>query len=346
MRKIWLLPIVTFGFLSLSCSHHKHYRKHKKSLARAEMVSVNKSKTKGWVHFQKTKEKKQVRVRAEITGLKPNQKYGFHIHQYGDCRDNGKNAGGHLNPRKTQHGSPDSEEHHLGDLGNLVADKKGKAVYDQVLKLCMYKVGGRSVIIHANPDDFTTQPAGNAGPYISCGVIGYVKGKKKMKKMKKMNMKDMKKMNMKDMKKMNMKDMKKPVEAKSASTTKVKPVATKPANAKPGTKSVVAKPATAKQAKPAVAKDMAMPAKKPTVKTVVTKPAVAKSAKPATAKTVATKPAKVAKKPKVKTVATKPAVAKKSEVAKEAKVKSVSTKANENPAIQKTNAPAEEAKKE
>ena len=321
MRKIWLLPIVAFGFLSLSCSHHKHYRKCKKSVAHSEMVPVNKSKTKGWVHFQKTKEKKQVRVRAEITGLKPNQKYGFHIHQYGDCRNNGKNAGGHLNPRKTQHGSPESEERHLGDLGNLVADKNGKAVYDKTLKLCMFKIGGRSVIIHAKPDDFKTQPAGNAGPYISCGVIGYVKGKKKMMKMKK---KDMKKMKDKDMKK---KDMKKPVEVKSASTKSASkgmmknPASTKSDMAKP----VVAKPATAKQA---VAKQPPATAKSATVKTVTTKPAVAKPAKKSTVKTVATKPAK------------------KSDMTKEAKVKSVSAQATKAPAIQKVSAPAEETKKE
>lgn len=141
----------------------------------AVVSPVNKSKAKGWVSLHKIK-KKQVLVKAEITGLKPNQKYGFHIHQYGDCRDNGKNAGSHLGSHKegSKHGSPDSKEKHMGDLGNLIAGKDGKAVYEKTLNMCMYKLGGRSVIIHANEDDLKSQPSGNAGPYIGCGVIGYV----------------------------------------------------------------------------------------------------------------------------------------------------------------------------
>ena len=141
----------------------------------AVVSSVNKSTVKGWVSFHKT-EKRQVTIKAEITGLKPNQKYGFHIHQYGDCRDNGKNAGKHLGSYKksAKHGAPDSKHKHIGDLGNLTAGKDGTAVYKKTLSMCMYKLGGRSVIIHANEDDLKSQPSGNAGPYIGCGVIGYV----------------------------------------------------------------------------------------------------------------------------------------------------------------------------
>ena len=171
---IFLLLTITFSCLNISCAHyffHKH--KYKKD-SLAVISPVNKSKIKGWVHFQKT-EDKQVLVRAKISGLEPNKKYGFHIHKYGDCRENGKNAGGHLGAYKgVPHGAPNSEESHMGDMGNLIAGKEGTAVYKEVLDICMRKIGGRSVIIHANEDDLKSQPSGNAGPYIGCGIIGYV----------------------------------------------------------------------------------------------------------------------------------------------------------------------------
>ncbi len=174
-KLLLFIPLIaTISFLNISCMHRHKYKKMKKAGV-AVVSPVNKSKAKGWVSLHKIK-KKQVLVKAEITGLKPNQKYGFHIHQYGDCRDNGKNAGSHLGSHKegSKHGSPDSKEKHMGDLGNLIAGKDGKAVYEKTLNMCMYKLGGRSVIIHANEDDLKSQPSGNAGPYIGCGVIGYV----------------------------------------------------------------------------------------------------------------------------------------------------------------------------
>ena len=167
-------PVVIFSFLNISCAHYFHGKhKHKKD-SLAVVSPVNNSKVKGWVHFKKL-ENKQVLVRAKILGLEPNKKYGFHIHKYGDCRENGKNAGAHLGSHKNKHGAPHSEEKHMGDLGNLKTGKKGVAVYQQVLDICMRKIGGRSVIIHANEDDLKSQPSGNAGPYIGCGIIGYVK---------------------------------------------------------------------------------------------------------------------------------------------------------------------------
>ena len=159
------------------CCKHKKFCKWTKE-GKAWIYPVNKSKVSGWVSFQK-QAKKQVLVKAEVRGLKPNKKYGFHIHEYGNCRNNGKNAGGHFNPKGHKHGSADSAERHMGDLGNLKADKNGRAVYEKTLKICMKKVGGRSVIVHAGPDDLKSQPSGNAGPYIGCGLIGYVKPTKK-----------------------------------------------------------------------------------------------------------------------------------------------------------------------
>ena len=182
--KLLILLSITISLLfNISCAHHKYKKKYKKESV-AVLSPVNNSKVKGWVHFHKI-ERKKVLVRAEVTGLEPNKKYGFHIHQYGDCREDGKQAGGHLSYyKKSKHGAPDSKKKHIGDLGNLVTDKTGTAHYKKTLDLCMYKTGGRSVIVHANEDDLKSQPSGNSGPYVSCGVIGYVKSadKAKMKK--------------------------------------------------------------------------------------------------------------------------------------------------------------------
>ncbi|MYE07645.1 MAG: hypothetical protein F4X95_02705 [Oligoflexia bacterium] len=179
-HKLIILLSITLPLLfNVSCAHRK-YKKYKKE-GLAILSPVNNSEVKGWVHFHKI-ERKKVLVTAEVTGLEPNKKYGFHIHQYGDCRENGKQAGGHLSyHKKSKHGAPDSKKKHIGDLGNLVTGKTGTAHYQNILDICMYKTGGRSVIVHANEDDLKSQPSGNSGPYIGCGVIGYVKSADKEK---------------------------------------------------------------------------------------------------------------------------------------------------------------------
>jgi len=116
-----------------------------------------------------------VRIVADVDGLTPG-KHGFHIHEFGDCSAlDGASAGGHYNPFKKKHAGPDNAERHVGDLGNIVADQNGHGHYervDQIIELNgEYSIVGRSVIVHANADDFTSQPAGNAGARVSCGVI-------------------------------------------------------------------------------------------------------------------------------------------------------------------------------
>ena len=173
------LAMIIFSALNISCMHN-HYKskckcKKYKKIGLALVTPVNDSKISGWIHFHK-QERKKVTVKAEIKGLKPKQKYGFHVHKYGDCRENGKNAGAHLGSyrKNKKHGSADSEERHMGDLGNLVAGEDGTAIYKKTVNMCMRKLGGRSVIIHAQEDDLKSQPSGNAGSYIGCGIIGYV----------------------------------------------------------------------------------------------------------------------------------------------------------------------------
>ncbi len=115
-------------------------------------------------------------VVAEVEGLTPG-KHGFHVHQYGDCSSlDATSAGGHFNPDEKQHGAPDAEMRHVGDLGNLEADQNGKATYEQVDSSISlngeHSIIGRAIIVHAGEDDLTSQPTGDAGARVACGVIG------------------------------------------------------------------------------------------------------------------------------------------------------------------------------
>jgi superoxide dismutase, Cu-Zn family len=121
-----------------------------------------------------------VRVHAEIVGLTPG-KHGFHIHEFGDCSAaDASSAGGHFNPTSQPHAGPDAAARHEGDMGNLEADSSGNAKLDYVdhqisLANDVSSAIGRSVVVHAKPDDLKTQPSGDSGPRVACGVIGWAK---------------------------------------------------------------------------------------------------------------------------------------------------------------------------
>jgi superoxide dismutase, Cu-Zn family len=115
-----------------------------------------------------------VQVTGKIEGLKPGE-HGFHIHKFGDLRSpDGMSAGGHFDgPQGHKHGSPEAPEHHLGDLGNITANSEGVAEIDAKAEgVRLPQIMGRSIVVHADPDDMKTQPAGNSGPRIGMGVIG------------------------------------------------------------------------------------------------------------------------------------------------------------------------------
>ena len=126
-----------------------------------------------------TKANDAVQVVADVTGLTPG-KHGFHIHEFGDCSaTDATSAGGHFNPTHKPHGAPDAAERHAGDLGNIEADASGKAHLewkDKVMKLTGEdSIVGHAVIVHEKADDLKTQPTGNAGGRVACGVIGVAK---------------------------------------------------------------------------------------------------------------------------------------------------------------------------
>lgn len=135
------------------------------------------SNVEGTVTFAKSGN--EVKIVADVTGLTPG-KHGFHIHQYGDCSSSdGSSAGGHFNPTNNPHASHDAAQRHEGDMGNLEADASGKAhleLTDNMMTMSGEKsIIGRGVIVHEKEDDLKSQPVGNAGGRVACGVIGIAK---------------------------------------------------------------------------------------------------------------------------------------------------------------------------
>ena len=132
------------------------------------------SNVSGMVSFQAVGQK--VRVEASVAGLSPGE-HGFHVHEAGDCSAaDATSAKGHFNPTAKQHGHHGGAERHAGDMPNLMADSSGKAVLSAELDTLSLTEGpsgilNRSVVIHADPDDYKSQPAGNSGKRVACGVI-------------------------------------------------------------------------------------------------------------------------------------------------------------------------------
>jgi Cu-Zn family superoxide dismutase len=132
------------------------------------------SQVTGTVTF--TSDADGTKVVADVTGLKPGQ-HGLHIHEKGDCSaPDASSAGAHFNPAHSHHGGPTAPpERHAGDFGNVVADASGKAhldLKDKNLKLSgTDSILGKSVVVHEKEDDLKTDPSGNSGARIACGVI-------------------------------------------------------------------------------------------------------------------------------------------------------------------------------
>ncbi|MGI8437399.1 MAG: superoxide dismutase family protein [Chthoniobacterales bacterium] len=135
------------------------------------------SQVKGTVTF--TKSGAEIKIVADVSGLTPG-KHGFHIHEFGDCSSpDGKSAGGHFNPTNHPHAGHDVAQRHEGDMGNLTADAAGKAHLELTDKMMTMSgersIIGRGLIVHAKADDLKSQPTGDAGARVACGVIGIAK---------------------------------------------------------------------------------------------------------------------------------------------------------------------------
>ena len=140
----------------------------------ANLEPTKGNNTRGTVTFAQRGDR--VRVTAQLSGLRPGAEHGFHIHEKGDCSSgDGMSAGGHFNPVGKPHG-PQSAPHHAGDMPSIRSDSYGNA--NASFELAEVSIGsgaadivGKGLIVHRDPDDYRTQPTGNAGPRLACAVI-------------------------------------------------------------------------------------------------------------------------------------------------------------------------------
>lgn len=149
------------------------------STAQALLMPTQGRTAGGEISFQS--EESGLRITGRVTGLTASATHGFHIHEIGDCSaPDASSAGGHFNPTSLPHGQVGADPHHAGDMPNLQADAQGEVAVD--LLLPSLEIGssgprdvlGRAVVVHEQADDYATQPAGNSGARIACGVIGRV----------------------------------------------------------------------------------------------------------------------------------------------------------------------------
>lgn len=145
--------------------------------ATAQLQPTQGNQANGTVSF--TRQGDKLMLDARIAGLTPGQ-HGFHIHEKGDCSaPDAMSAGGHFNPSGTAHGGLEHALHHAGDFGNVTADASGNATLQASVPMSQAaldkgaanSIVGRAIVVHADPDDLKTQPTGNSGKRVACGVI-------------------------------------------------------------------------------------------------------------------------------------------------------------------------------
>ena len=167
-----ILAMAVVASLAAACGSMGMGGDGPKAVAKLEPTKGNTAS--GTVTFTQRGDK--VAVSANVTGLKPGGDHGFHVHEKGDCSSgDGMSTGGHFNPGGKPHG-PQSADHHAGDMPSLKADSYGNA--SASFELSGVSIGGgaadlvgKGLIVHRDPDDYKTQPTGNAGPRIACGMI-------------------------------------------------------------------------------------------------------------------------------------------------------------------------------
>lgn len=184
MKKIVLFSLLTILAFTTSCKENAKDKvepvteAEKAKKVKLKLESKSGSSVKGTAVFTEVNGK--VEFTAMLEGFEPNTEHAIHIHEKADCSsEDGTSAGGHWNPTGAPHGKWGSTEgFHKGDIGNLVADEKGRAIKTITTDLWCIGCGdpnkdilGKSIIIHAGIDDFTSQPTGNAGGRVSCGGI-------------------------------------------------------------------------------------------------------------------------------------------------------------------------------
>ena len=170
------LAVIGFCAVMLpACATHKGGTIYEDPSAIALLSSTQGSSVHGAVTF--VRKSGAALVNVKMAGFKPNSTHGLHIHEIGDCtaRD-AASAGGHFNPTSSEHGGPNGPSRHSGDLGNVTADSTGEIYASFEVGEIAFGTGqdsiiGRGLVVHADRDDLKSQPAGNSGSRLACGVI-------------------------------------------------------------------------------------------------------------------------------------------------------------------------------
>jgi Cu-Zn family superoxide dismutase len=175
MRKQIILAGIVLIIALNSCTNSD------KEIAIAKLNSTIKNEAIGTAKFYKLSDD-QIKMELEINFLeKADSTVAIHFHEHGDCGNRGENTHGHWNPTNEAHGKWGAANYHSGDIGNIKLDNKGHATLSlttdrwNTITGDVKNIIGRGVIVHGGTDDYTTQPTGNSGPRIGCGVIGEVK---------------------------------------------------------------------------------------------------------------------------------------------------------------------------
>ena len=174
-----LCPVVAGGLaMMVSCSALKSSEKRQ---AKAQINATKATVTgSGTISFVQKEKEVEMELSLDFPS-KANQTVAVHIHEHGECGNEGNDAHGHWNPTKSKHGKWGSAEFQIGDIGNVTLDAAGRGKLE--IKTDKWSVGtgaandvvGRGIIVHDGTDDYVTQPTGNAGSRIGCGVIELVK---------------------------------------------------------------------------------------------------------------------------------------------------------------------------
>lgn len=172
MKKIFLF----IGFIAITIIGCKSIIASNNTKLTIQFESKSQSTATGTATFEE--KKGTVTFEAKLSGLKPGI-HAIHIHEKSDCSAaDASSAGGHWNPTFKKHGKWSDAEHHKGDIGNFETDKDGNGTITLTTdEWCIgcedqtKNILGKGLIVHANPDDFTTQPTGNAGGRIACSSI-------------------------------------------------------------------------------------------------------------------------------------------------------------------------------